>query len=356
MAHTNALIFQASFIAFISSVAVALTPSPVSHCLPLQEKDASQMYNGEIKFVRELNVRQVGKNIYSDVYPFGHKDADAISKFSKCTALQTCWNSLQATVNGKLVYKRAEDLKVGESLWELSQITEISKHQLTVTDSIRIPGREFPPSTRSSARKSTQRIGEFGTKNGGSFGITGLVLASKIGFFPCPRVMRWNNGRRIPSDESDHNAAAAATTGNKEPSINNACERAIDERSKALEIEVPRSPAPPFIQKKSFTKLPLVFARERYVPSLTLHMEEWEWSELSSQLSRVARLDTSKNTGTKSYALIIFLPRRLSGLQTTQQPSVTTYGTRRNSSIITERRHNPRNIANQPIQDKRFSN
>ncbi|XP_024539511.1 uncharacterized protein LOC9659248 isoform X2 [Selaginella moellendorffii] len=127
--------------------------------------------------------------------------------------------------------------------------------------------------------------------------------------------MRWNNGRRIPSDESDHNAAAAATTGNKEPSINNACERAIDERSKALEIEVPRSPAPPFIQKKSFTKLPLVFARERYVPSLTLHMEEWEWSELSSQLSRVARLDTSKNTGTKSYALIIFLPRRLSGLQ-----------------------------------------
>ncbi|XP_024539514.1 uncharacterized protein LOC9659248 isoform X4 [Selaginella moellendorffii] len=106
--------------------------------------------------------------------------------------------------------------------------------------------------------------------------------------------MRWNNGRRIPSDESDHNAAAAATTGNKEPSINNACERAIDERSKALEIEVPR---------------------ERYVPSLTLHMEEWEWSELSSQLSRVARLDTSKNTGTKSYALIIFLPRRLSGLQ-----------------------------------------
>ncbi|XP_024539512.1 uncharacterized protein LOC9659248 isoform X3 [Selaginella moellendorffii] len=125
--------------------------------------------------------------------------------------------------------------------------------------------------------------------------------------------MRWNNGRRIPSDESDHNAAAAATTGNKEPSINNACERAIDERSKGIADEMFRFNR--IGTGFSIAALEIEVPRERYVPSLTLHMEEWEWSELSSQLSRVARLDTSKNTGTKSYALIIFLPRRLSGLQ-----------------------------------------
>ncbi|EFJ23131.1 hypothetical protein SELMODRAFT_415625 [Selaginella moellendorffii] len=130
-------------------------------------------------------------------------------------------------VNGKLVYKRAEDLKVGESLWESSQITEISK---------------------------VEKLGLYNPLTP-----SGSIM---IVFFPCPRVMlRWNNGRRIPSDESDHNAAAG-TTGNKEPSIKNARERAIDERSKgiademfrfnrigtgfsiaALEIEVPRCTA-----------------------------------------------------------------------------------------------------------------
>ncbi|XP_024531827.1 warthog protein 4 isoform X1 [Selaginella moellendorffii] len=301
MAHTNALIFLTSFIAFAAGIAVAQTslpptPPPASPptpgttpppgtpppgatpppgtrpppgtpppgtppatpppgtrpppatpppppatpgCFP---GDATvQMYNGEIKFVRELNVGDkvaVGKNIYSDVYGFGHKDADAISKFfqvhSASNMLElTAGHFVPVAVNGKLMYKRAEDLKVGDSLWESSKITEISKveklglyNPLTLSGSIMVNNvlasthsewfldsifdavgaTEYLPYAYQAvlapvraiyntvgkdlyakgyaAIDSFISIAEFGTKYGGSvaltFGIAGLVLASKV--------------------------------------------------------------------------------------------------------------------------------------------------------------------------------
>ncbi|EFJ27773.1 hypothetical protein SELMODRAFT_412024 [Selaginella moellendorffii] len=281
MAYTNALIFLTSFIAFAASIAVAQTsapptpppasppapatppgtapppgtppptpaapppgtrpppPLPKAGCFP---GDATvQMYNGEIKFVRELNVGDkvaVGKNIYSDVYAFGHKDADVISKFfqvhSASNMLElTAGHFVPIAVNGKLVYKRAEDLKVGDSLWESSKITEISKveklglyNPLTLSGSIMVNNvlasthsewfldsifdavgaTEYLPYAYQAvlapvraiynivgkeiyakgyaAIDSFTNIAEFGTKYGGSvalaLGIAGLVLASKV--------------------------------------------------------------------------------------------------------------------------------------------------------------------------------
>ncbi|XP_024535844.1 warthog protein 4 [Selaginella moellendorffii] len=279
MAHTSALIFLTSFIAFAASVAVAQTPTPPPPATPPPATpppgtrpppgtppppatpppgtppppatpatpgcfpgDATvQMYNGEIKFVRELNVGDkvaVGKNIYSDVYAFGHKDADAMSKFfqvhSASNMLElTAGHFVPVAVNGKLVYKRAEDLKVGDSLWESSQIIEIQKvekvglyNPLTLSGSIMVNNvlasthsewfldsifdavgaTEYLPYAYQAvlapvraiynivgkeiyakgyaAIDSFTNIAEFGRKYGGSvaltFGVAGLVLASKV--------------------------------------------------------------------------------------------------------------------------------------------------------------------------------
>ncbi|XP_024520612.1 warthog protein 6-like [Selaginella moellendorffii] len=90
------------------------------------------MYTGEFKLLSVGDKVAVGNNAFSDVYAFGHKDADAISEFfqvhSASNMLElTAGHFVPVDIKGNLVYKRAEDLKVGDSLWESSQITEISK-------------------------------------------------------------------------------------------------------------------------------------------------------------------------------------------------------------------------------------
>ncbi|EFJ07826.1 hypothetical protein SELMODRAFT_448268 [Selaginella moellendorffii] len=237
MAQAKALLFFYSFIALAASIAVATN---TTGCFP---GDATvQMYTGEFKFMRELSVGDkvaVGKNLFSDVYAFGHKDADAISEFvqvhSGANMLElTAGHFVPVDVNGKLVYKRAEDLKVGDSLWESSQVTEISKveklglyNPLTLSGNIMVNNvlasahsewfldsifdavgaTEYLPYAYQAvlapvraiynivgkeiyakgygAIDSIANVAEFGTKYGGSIALTvgiagaGLVLASK---------------------------------------------------------------------------------------------------------------------------------------------------------------------------------
>ncbi|EFJ07292.1 hypothetical protein SELMODRAFT_429995 [Selaginella moellendorffii] len=114
------------FFSFAASIAVACFPG-----------DATvQMYNRDIKLMRDLNVGDrvaVGKNVYSVVYAFGHKDAHTTFEFVQVhRALQnmlelTAGHFVPIEISGKLVYKRAENLKVGDILWKSSQITGTSK-------------------------------------------------------------------------------------------------------------------------------------------------------------------------------------------------------------------------------------
>ncbi|EFJ10399.1 hypothetical protein SELMODRAFT_427238 [Selaginella moellendorffii] len=77
----------------------------------------------------------VGINSFSDIYAFGHKDLDVVSEFVQ---VKTKANTLELTTShfvpvntkGETIYKRAADLKVGDSLSTISgasPITEISK-------------------------------------------------------------------------------------------------------------------------------------------------------------------------------------------------------------------------------------
>ncbi|XP_024520585.1 warthog protein 6 [Selaginella moellendorffii] len=100
------------------------------------EEQRSEMYNRDIKLMRDLNVGDrvaVGKNVYSVVYAFGHKDAHTTFEFVQVhRALQnmlelTAGHFVPIEISGKLVYKRAENLKVGDILWKSSQITGTSK-------------------------------------------------------------------------------------------------------------------------------------------------------------------------------------------------------------------------------------
>ncbi|XP_024537580.1 warthog protein 6 [Selaginella moellendorffii] len=96
------------------------------------------MYSGEMKTMKELKIGDkvaVGKNSFSDIYAFGHKDLDVVSEFVQ---VKTEANTLELTAGhfvpvntkGEIIYKRAADLKVGDSLSTISgasPITEISK-------------------------------------------------------------------------------------------------------------------------------------------------------------------------------------------------------------------------------------
>ncbi|XP_024521177.1 warthog protein 6 isoform X3 [Selaginella moellendorffii] len=127
MAHT--FFFATSLFAVLASVVLATNTS----CFP---GDATvQMYNGDLKLMRDLEVGDkvaVSKNVFSDVYAFGHKDADVSSEFIQVhTASDMIELSkghfIPVDAKGKLVYKGAKDLQVGETLWGSSEITELSK-------------------------------------------------------------------------------------------------------------------------------------------------------------------------------------------------------------------------------------
>ncbi|EFJ07236.1 hypothetical protein SELMODRAFT_429979 [Selaginella moellendorffii] len=129
MAHT--FLFATSLFAVLASAVLATNTN--NSCFP---GDATvQMYNGDLKLMRDLEVGDkvaVSKNVFSDVYAFGHKDADVISEFIQVhTASDMIELSeghfIPVDAKGKLVYKRAKDLQVGETLWGSSQITELSK-------------------------------------------------------------------------------------------------------------------------------------------------------------------------------------------------------------------------------------
>ncbi|XP_024521180.1 warthog protein 6 isoform X2 [Selaginella moellendorffii] len=129
MAHT--FLFATSLFAVLASAVLATNTN--NSCFP---GDATvQMYNGDLKLMRDLEVGDkiaVSKNVFSDVYAFGHKDTDVISEFIQVhTASDMIELSeghfIPVDAKGKLVYKRAKDLQVGETLWGSSQITELSK-------------------------------------------------------------------------------------------------------------------------------------------------------------------------------------------------------------------------------------
>ncbi|EFJ07232.1 hypothetical protein SELMODRAFT_429972 [Selaginella moellendorffii] len=133
MAHT--FFFATSLFAVLASVVLATNTSS-NHRLYVCKGDATvQMYNGDLKLMRDLEVGDkvaVSKNVFSDVYAFGHKDADVSSEFIQVhTASDMIELSkghfIPVDAKGKLVYKGAKDLQVGETLWGSSEITELSK-------------------------------------------------------------------------------------------------------------------------------------------------------------------------------------------------------------------------------------
>ncbi|XP_024521178.1 warthog protein 6 isoform X2 [Selaginella moellendorffii] len=102
MAHT--FLFATSLFAVLASAVLATNTN--NSCFP---GDATvQMYNSDLKLMRDL---EVGDKV--------HTASDMIELSEG--------HFIPVDAKGKLVYKRAKDLQVGETLWGSSQITELSK-------------------------------------------------------------------------------------------------------------------------------------------------------------------------------------------------------------------------------------